>query len=210
MKICNTCLESLSLEKFHSLARSKDGHAGQCRACRHTHRRNVRISLGFSVQKTFLERLWDSIALCEHPFPCYSCCWEWQGYCDPSGYGMIGITTKTWRGNHHVTRVIFEIWNGTQIKDNQLICHSCDNPPCCNPFHLWEGSYAKNYADSHEKGRHSHGEIHGHARFTIIDIRKIRELYAMGHGYGFIAHAYHVSRSTIARIVTKKTWAHVS
>lgn len=43
---------------------------------------------------------------------------------------------------------------GRPIKSGYHALHYCDNPPCINPDHLWEGTHAENVADSVAKGRH--------------------------------------------------------
>ena len=40
-----------------------------------------------------------------------------------------------------------------QVSDDLEVCHTCDNPPCCNPTHLWKGTHQANMQDAREKGR---------------------------------------------------------
>lgn len=75
-------------------------------------------------------------------------CWEYQAARSPRGYGTIGVMGKTRRAH----RVAWELANGP-IPEGLLVCHHCDNPPCCNPAHLFLGTDKDNVADMRAKGR---------------------------------------------------------
>ncbi len=75
-------------------------------------------------------------------------CWPWTAYCNPMGYGKI-----SWRGKPRIaSRVSMEI-AGFDIPDDLHVCHTCDNPPCVNPAHLFVGTRSDNMQDSIAKGR---------------------------------------------------------
>lgn len=78
-------------------------------------------------------------------------CWEWKGSLSRSGYGKI-----KWRtfGDLRVDRVAALLWLGMRLDDSHLVCHSCDNPPCFNPAHLFIGTAKDNQVDSVKKRRH--------------------------------------------------------
>lgn len=74
-------------------------------------------------------------------------CWEWPAARTTQGYGLI-----TWkRENYQVSRVLAEHWFGAL--GDRLVCHHCDNPPCCRPSHLFIGTYSQNTQDMLQKGR---------------------------------------------------------
>lgn len=80
-------------------------------------------------------------------------CWEWAAHRDKrknQGYGVTHL-----RGNVPVRahRVAYEIANATEVPLGMFVCHSCDNPPCVNPAHLWIGSVKDNARDCSVKGR---------------------------------------------------------
>src|SRR3954469_15711218 len=71
-------------------------------------------------------------------------CWEWQGPRWKDGYGVCRYNNKTIRA-HLASFLLFigKIPQGLQLK----VCHSCDNPPCVNPMHLWLGTAKDNTHD---------------------------------------------------------------
>jgi hypothetical protein len=106
-------------------------------------------------------------------------CWEWIRGTDTNGYGKV-------RFRKHIQmahRVAWILTHG-EITNKLIICHSCDNPPCCNPDHLFLGTHLDNAHDKIKKGRDKHRFLYGdnHQNTTISDkdILRIRELYSTG------------------------------
>lgn len=75
-------------------------------------------------------------------------CWIWTGS-KLRGYGLFSLNGKT-RQAH---RISWMLANGREPLPKMDICHTCDNPSCINPAHLWEGTRAQNIKDAWEKGR---------------------------------------------------------
>lgn len=78
-------------------------------------------------------------------------CMEFVSGRDPCGYGKLHVGGRQYRAAH---RVAYEEFIGP-LPDRAVVCHSCDNPPCCNPAHLWLGTKSGNAMDSVAKGRHT-------------------------------------------------------
>lgn len=77
-------------------------------------------------------------------------CWEWTGHVSPTGYGKTSWRNRGWT----VTRLLYCATVG-EFDPALDICHTCDNPPCVNPDHLWLGTRSDNIQDSKAKGRHA-------------------------------------------------------
>jgi hypothetical protein len=88
------------------------------------------------------------------------------------------------------------------------ILHTCDNPPCCNPAHLFVGTAKINLQDASRKGRTARlrGEAANVHKLTWAKVREIRRLVADGAPTRHVAAEFGVTQATISHITTKKTW----
>jgi len=99
-------------------------------------------------------------------------CWEYQESKNRLGYGRFKFGGKK---ELLVHRVIYEHFNG-KIKKGLFVCHKCDNPPCCNPKHLYAGTPQDNMNDMISRGRSNQpsGEKAYGAKFSNKVIEEIR------------------------------------
>ena len=95
-------------------------------------------------------------------------CWIFTGNRPGGRYGHIKNHGKTLLAH----RVSYEIHFGP-IPEGQCVCHSCDNPPCVRPDHLFLGSISDNRMDMIDKKRWGLGSKHGRAKVTEEDARYI-------------------------------------
>lgn len=146
-------------------------------------------------------------------------CLEWIGYCSKKGYGKFTVGLRRLLAH----RVALSIRSGLHSSELDA-CHSCDNPKCCNPSHLFWGTHKDNMDDMNRKGRcknrrrgNNHpsrlyielrprGENHGMARLKSEDIPIIRSDTRKHHE---IAADYGVTRRAICSIKQRITWKHI-
>jgi hypothetical protein len=135
-------------------------------------------------------------------------CWPWKAVRDSRGYGVF------WTGEHNTKahRFAWAEAHGRPPRADEAICHRCDNPPCCNPAHLFAGTWADNRADTVSKGRQARGSAWRHSKLTAATVREIRALYRPGdrdRGSTGLARRYGVDPSLINRVVRGELWKHI-
>lgn len=128
-------------------------------------------------------------------------CWEWQGALDRKGYGEIkaGRSRKIVRAH----RLAWILEHG-ECPNDLLVCHQCDNPKCCNPHHLFLGTFQDNLADMRKKGRHAYGEKHGWAKLSDKQVEELREKFATGqYTLAQLSKEYGIQSHHVSRIINR-------
>lgn len=136
-------------------------------------------------------------------------CWIWQLSSDKDGYGRIKICYKTWR-SHRASYVAFI----GEIINNLLVCHSCDNPKCVNPKHLFLGTHQDNVTDmiSKRRQRYAKGESTNKNKLTEKDVCWIRDNcipYHLEFGVKALAAQFGVSRTHLSDVIASRNWKHL-
>ena len=132
-------------------------------------------------------------------------CWPWLSMRMKTGYGLFKMPRP--RRNVLSHRLAWELAHGA-IPSGILVCHRCDNPPCCNPEHLFLGSPADNSRDMVAKGRHSHGERVPSSKLTAEQVRFIRHANRDGlFRQKDLCELFAVSPAQISRIIAGTRWA---
>lgn len=138
---------------------------------------------------------------------CYSIlengCWFWNKYKNKKGYGSF-----YYMGETLAHRSSYLIHNGN-IPEGNLVCHSCDNPSCVNPKHLWVGTNSDNQIDCVLKGRAKRntpcGEKNHLTKLSYEQVLEIRKHYSNGVMQKEIALIFNTDQSNISYIVNNKT-----
>jgi hypothetical protein len=125
-------------------------------------------------------------------------CWNWLGGKSKEGYGRIVIMGK----RLYTHRVMWESTNGS-IPNDLDVLHSCDNPSCINPSHLFLGTHQDNMTDRNIKGRSS-------KKLSKEDVIEMRSLYKPRIVTArMLADKFHVHERTAIKVITKVTWKYV-
>lgn len=156
------------------------------------------------VDQAFLDRFWSKV---DQRGP--DECWPWIAYRKPEGYGQFTLVKGTYIT---ASRISLALSLGRPLATGEIACHRCDNPPCCNPAHLFVGSVLDNAMDSVNKGRarRAKGESTPSSKLTEEQIREIR---AYPDRYGLLAELgrqYGVAANTIRSIRLGQKWSHVA
>jgi hypothetical protein len=139
-------------------------------------------------------------------------CWEWQGAKNGTGYGSVGWHGKTYSA-HRVAAYLAGMLTDMKAPNatdraNTHVLHKCDNRKCCNPDHLFLGSYRDNMLDAYKKNRKSQlqGEAHTNAKLSNKQAQEIRKRYEAGEMQIPLAKEFNVSQKVISLIIRNETY----
>jgi hypothetical protein len=126
-------------------------------------------------------------------------CWEWNASLDKKGYGQFaerhGVMVKA-------HRTAYELLSGP-ITDGLFACHTCDNPRCCNPRHIFLGTNADNMRDCAAKGRAGARKNSKHE----TDARAVKILRTItGWGAVRISRALSMPFGSVQNILQSRCW----
>lgn len=125
-------------------------------------------------------------------------CWPWKAGVDWDGYGLFCFGYRTGQKTRGAHRVAYLLVNGI-IPEGLHVLHRCDNPPCCNPNHLYAGTRLQNAADMVARERTC-------SSLTWDQVRRIREQLQSGALQYALAVEYGVSNMAISRIARHVSW----
>lgn len=135
-------------------------------------------------------------------------CWPWKKSTNPKGYGQFNVgrghaTAKGIKGVCQLTnRVAFELAFGA-IPSGLDVLHQCDNPPCCNPRHLFVGTKADNMHDKISKGRSKR-------QLTKEQVVEIRRLAAEGATVAELSTMFDRMPYSVDAVIRRRTWRRVA
>ena len=139
-------------------------------------------------------------------------CWAWTGATKEKWhYGVIGAGGKfgpILRAN----RVAWILQHGV-VPDGH-VCHSCDNPMCTNPAHLFLGNDQINLDDMRRKGR-GHvlpalpGEANPCVKYTETQVRELRAKVAEGRSIAAAAREVGIVAASAYPIAHGTSWGHL-
>lgn len=128
-------------------------------------------------------------------------CWLWNAGKFKEGYGGFTIDrTLPGKGVFGAHRIAYKLSTGLDPV-GKVVCHSCDQPLCCNPAHCTIGTQKINMSAASERHRMQHGETHSNAVYSDDDVRRMRLLLDSGVARKHIQDAFGVSSSYLSKLV---------
>lgn len=138
------------------------------------------------VERLFLRSKVDPVSGCR----------VWTGATKANGYGNFYFRGAV-QGAH---RVAFILAKGP-VPAGQYVCHSCDNPSCIEPGHLFAGTPVENQADMRRKGRDRFI-----SKLNEGQVEAIRARRQEGEMLKDIAADFGISESNVSVVARSLTW----
>jgi hypothetical protein len=155
-----------------------------------------------SLEERFMENVDTSVGI--------DACWPWLGTVtgpgkkEGKGYGRISVNGRV----IPVSQVAWSLWHGKPFPEGMHGCHTCDNPPCANPTHIFPGTQLENLNDMATKGRKPVGEkkarrgaANGRTVLHAEAVVALRTDSAAGMDGPSLARKYGISKTQTYRII---------
>ena len=145
-------------------------------------------------------------------------CWPWRNpKAHHKWYGKIKVCANGVQRYVFAHRVAFKLFHGN-IDETLNVLHKCDNPPCCNPHHLFQGTHADNAADCIAKGRFqaagngmilhpesvTRNEKSGRCKHSNATIAEIRQRRSDGESLKSLSAHFGIDKAYIWQICSLK------
>lgn len=128
-------------------------------------------------------------------------CWLWTGASTKKGYGWTRLNGEMF----YLHRLSYAAHVGALPHGKPCVLHTCDNPPCCRPAHLFPGTKGDNNQDSFYKGRlmpPRRGAV-----LSVDQVETIRTRYATGREFQReLASEFGVAQTTISQATRGGIW----
>ena len=133
-------------------------------------------------------------------------CWEWTRCLSNKGYAVFNVKNKMIL----VHRFMYEKFKN-KISNKMSVCHSCDNPKCVNPEHLFLGTHKENIIDCIKKGRDkkARGERQRKCSISEKTAIEIKTKFKEGKTIKEIYHLFDCSYQTVWNICKNRSWKYL-
>ena len=169
------------------------------------------IVRGKKVEQKCIDRFWERVAIRSK-----NKCWEWQAGLNSKkpgyNYGLFYVN----KGSTLAHRLALSFHQNKLVNSKMEVMHTCDNPLCCNPYHLLEGTHKENMQDMNRKNRRTceKGEKRYNAKLNDKKVKEMRVLFKNYEKYKkdnitYLAKKYGVTTNVIRLVVNHKGWKHV-
>jgi len=137
-------------------------------------------------------------------------CWFCEGsYRLSNGYFEIKVDRIKSMGRlyrNRIHRLSYSHFIGI-IPRHLFVLHRCDNRKCCNPKHLFLGTYDDNLKDMAAKDRSAFGERSGQAKLSEAQVMSIYDLHDTGMFQREIADRFGITQTAVGLIIRGKRWS---
>jgi len=140
-------------------------------------------------------------------------CLNWFGS-SYLGYGQKSMWNHTKKKSYitKVTRWVLSQKEGRELKRNEFACHTCDNPKCVSPFHLYVGTPLSNSQDMMKRKGHYlqlDPTKNVRSKFSAEQIKSMRAQKKQGVSLSQLGKIFGTDGSNVSKICRGLRYKHI-